>query len=97
MGVLEPLLWLFVGFGGGYLLGCYVGWSNSRYATPARLEEGYQPKRPDGPEVDLLAHPPESDEVSIQPAPPARIFYAKTRYVHCGRGKPLPFELDEQW
>jgi hypothetical protein len=69
--------------------------------SPTVLDRrGYQPQRLEGPEVDLLAHPPESDEPAIQPpayapVPPTRTFYVKTRYVFCGKGEPTPFELDE--
>jgi hypothetical protein len=37
-----------------------------------------------------------ADEFSYVSVPPNRTFSVKTRYVFSGKGKPLPFRLDEE-
>jgi hypothetical protein len=64
----------------------------ARAAMPEK--RGYQPRRPEGPEVDLLAHPPESDESAIQPAPLKVAFTVPVRYVHVGKMGSVPYDWD---
>jgi hypothetical protein len=44
----------------------------------------------------LLMPRKEADEFSYEHVPANRVFYVKTRYVYLGKGRPQPFDLDDE-
>ena len=44
----------------------------------------------------LIAEPDDEGVVSYVSVPPNRTFFVRTRYTYAGKGKPLPFELDDE-
>lgn len=47
------------------------------------------------PEVLLMARE-ETDEFSYEHAPANRVFFVRTKYVYLGKGRPQPFDLDDE-
>jgi hypothetical protein len=45
---------------------------------------------------DQPAEDAEAEEIQYNPIPPRRVITISVQYVLQGRGKPLPYELDEE-